>query len=102
MEPVRLTDTGEMLVIPGRPGLTDESPLPIDSMLGVHKWAGCSGGHFRLHDMPGGWTLLCTGCGMHFNVPQEVRTYGELRAFLDEELERARRGKQGGTSDKEV
>ena len=96
MKPIPLWN-GE-IVIPGRPGLTEESQLPVGSMLGVHKWqGGCFGGHFRLYDVDGGWRLICTGCCLQILVPEEVRTYAKLRAFLEEDLAEMRRANQDGS-----
>lgn len=87
MDPMRLTDTGEMLIIPGRPGLTDESNLPIDGFLGQHNcWKGEARGKVNFHEGASGWIVFCTGCSLRIEVPESVRTYGELREFLAKEF----------------
>jgi hypothetical protein len=43
-----------MIIIPGRPGLADESKLPVGGMLGRHRWKGCNNGVFYFHEALGG------------------------------------------------
>jgi hypothetical protein len=75
-----------MIIIPGRPGLADESKLPAGGMLGRHSWKGCNNGVFYFHEALGGWAVVCNGCGMYLEVPESVLTYGELREFFGKDL----------------
>lgn len=84
MKPIPLTNTGEMLVPSEQPELTDESELHDGMCLGRHDWKGCLGGEFQIFEVIAGWTLTCMGCGMQRQIPREVKTVGELRAYAEE------------------
>jgi len=82
---VPLTHTGEMLLIPERPGLTDESKLPVNGVLGSHGWRGCLNGVIYFNEAASGWSVYCNGCGLRIDVPEGIKTYGQLRTFLQKE-----------------
>ncbi len=85
MEPIKLTDTGEMLIIPEGSDLTEESPLSADGELGCHKWGDCNG-VIHCSATATGWTVICDCCGWrNDDVPKEVKTCGDLRRFFAEE-----------------
>lgn len=86
MNPIPLTKTGEMLLVPEELGLTDESELVVGGFIGRHDWKGCPEGSVEFHETATGWMVLCTGCGLRLDVPQTVRTYGELRAYIKKEF----------------
>lgn len=83
MKPIRLTNTGELLIVPEELGLTDESELLSGGVLGRHDYKGCPGGVVEFHEVLGGWVVACLGCGLRLEVPKEVKTYGALRVYVD-------------------
>ncbi len=84
MKSIPLTNTGEMLIPSEESELTDDSELRDGMGLGRHDWKGCAGGEFQIYEVISGWTLTCMGCGMQRQIPREVKTVGELRAYAEE------------------
>jgi len=83
IEPILLTEAGEILTSGGRPvSATDDAKLSI--CIGVHDvcngfvdWKIISASHKA---------VLCRACGMRVVVPGNVETYGDLREFAERRL----------------
>ena len=84
MKPIPLTNTGEMLVPEEGSELTDRTELRDGMTLGRHNYKGCLNGEFQLYEVITGWTMTCMGCGMQRQIPREVKTVGQLRAYAEE------------------
>lgn len=91
--PIPLFDGG-VLVVPRRPGLTEESPLPPDGMIGSHQGSpSCPGGVISFFALALGWVVTCNQCLFRVELPEhpeegEDWTYAALQGVFAHECVR--------------
>jgi len=84
IEPITMTKYNEILDVPQRSKLDrmfDEACLTTLVAIGTHRF--CEG-FVDLKQVSEEWNVLhCVGCGLRIIVPIEIRTYGQLRKYLN-------------------
>ena len=92
IEPIVLTESGNTLVTRSKStdsarDITDETPLPFCTYVGIHD---VCNGFLELNPCNQHYKVLCcSDCHLRIEFPNNVDTYGKLRAWCAENLKQS-------------